>query len=175
MSPPGARPRWSEPEVCRDDSLEWRLDVRHLVAEERYLLRRPGRSSTERLGDFTRTGRGREGVPRLPCAHTGAPASPLQGPLPPRSVRMPSARCTCALLTAGCHPENPWRLISEQLGALRDSQENVDSQTCNNIHSFLKMHLRGFPGGAVVENPPANAGDTGASPGLGRSHMPRSN
>ena len=33
----------------------------------------------------------------------------------------------------------------------------------------------GFPGGAVVENPPANAGDTGSSPGPGRSHMPRSN
>ena len=31
--------------------------------------------------------------------------------------------------------------------------------------------LQGFPGGAVVENPPANAGDTG----LGRSHMPQSN
>ena len=27
----------------------------------------------------------------------------------------------------------------------------------------------GFPGGAVVKNPPANTGDTG------RSHMPRSN
>ena len=34
---------------------------------------------------------------------------------------------------------------------------------------------QGFPGGAVVENPPANAGDTGVSPGPGRSHMPRSN
>ena len=33
----------------------------------------------------------------------------------------------------------------------------------------------GFPGGAVVENLPAYAGDTGSSPGLGRSHMPRSN
>ena len=33
----------------------------------------------------------------------------------------------------------------------------------------------GFPGGAVVENLPANAGDTGSSPGLGRSHMPGSN
>ena len=29
-----------------------------------------------------------------------------------------------------------------------------------------------FPGGAVVKNPPANAGDTGSSPGLGRTHMP---
>ena len=35
--------------------------------------------------------------------------------------------------------------------------------------------MTGFPGGAVVENLPANAGDTGSSPGLGRSHMPRSN
>ena len=31
-----------------------------------------------------------------------------------------------------------------------------------------------FPGGAVVESLPANAGDTGLSPGLGRSHMPQS-
>ena len=34
---------------------------------------------------------------------------------------------------------------------------------------------RGFPGGSVVKNPPANTGDTGSSPGLGRSHMPRNN
>ena len=27
----------------------------------------------------------------------------------------------------------------------------------------------------MVKNLPANAGDTGSSPGLGRSHMPRSN
>ena len=27
----------------------------------------------------------------------------------------------------------------------------------------------------MVESPPANAGDTGSSPGLGGSHMPRSN
>ena len=34
---------------------------------------------------------------------------------------------------------------------------------------------KGFPGGAVVENLPANAENTGSSPGLGRSHMLRSN
>ena len=39
----------------------------------------------------------------------------------------------------------------------------------------LKRYYRGFPGGTVVKNPPANAGDTGLSPGPGRSHMPRSN
>ena len=39
----------------------------------------------------------------------------------------------------------------------------------------VKIPFVGFPGGAVVENLPANAGDTGSSPGLGRSHMPWSN
>ena len=39
----------------------------------------------------------------------------------------------------------------------------------------LRDKQRGFPGGAVVENLPANAGNTGSSPGLGRSHMPQSN
>ena len=37
------------------------------------------------------------------------------------------------------------------------------------------LRIRGFPGGAVVGSPPANAGDVGSSPGLGGSHMPRSN
>ena len=36
----------------------------------------------------------------------------------------------------------------------------------------LKNQVRGFPGGTVVKNPPANAGDVGSSPGLRRSHMP---
>ena len=27
----------------------------------------------------------------------------------------------------------------------------------------------GFPGGSVIKNPPANAGDAGSVPGLGRS------
>ena len=38
-----------------------------------------------------------------------------------------------------------------------------------------EKECRDFPGGAVVKNPPAKAGDKGLSPGRGRSHMPRSN
>ena len=42
----------------------------------------------------------------------------------------------------------------------------------------MKLSLKpikvGFPGGAVVQSLPANAGDTGSSSGLGRSHMLRS-
>ena len=50
-------------------------------------------------------------------------------------------------------------------------------QTKKLLHSKENHHQNekaGFPSGAVVENLPANAGDTGSSPGLGRSHMPRS-
>ena len=39
----------------------------------------------------------------------------------------------------------------------------------------LETNNRDFPGGTVVKNPPANAGDTGSIPGPGRSHMPWSN
>ena len=35
--------------------------------------------------------------------------------------------------------------------------------------------FRDFPGGAVVKNSPANAGDMDSIPGPGRSHMPWSN
>ena len=45
---------------------------------------------------------------------------------------------------------------------------------CPSTDEWIKK-MWGFPGGAVVQNLPANAGDMGSSPGLGRSHMPRSN
>ena len=41
-------------------------------------------------------------------------------------------------------------------------------------YSELKA-FKDFPGGAVVKDLPANAGDMGSSPGWERSHMLRSN
>ena len=41
--------------------------------------------------------------------------------------------------------------------------------------TIIQKESWGFPGGAVVESLPASAGHTGSSPGLGGSHMPRSN
>ena len=41
--------------------------------------------------------------------------------------------------------------------------------------TIKKSTNTGFPGGAVVRNLPASAGDTGSSPGPGISHIPRSN
>ena len=40
---------------------------------------------------------------------------------------------------------------------------------------LYKEVIWGLPGGSVVKNLPANAGDTGSVPDLGRSHMPQSN
>ena len=51
-------------------------------------------------------------------------------------------------------------------------KNRIQNSVCS-INS--KIVSLGFLGGAVVKNPPANAGDTGLSPGPGRSHMPRSN
>ena len=43
------------------------------------------------------------------------------------------------------------------------------------MRKCLKMYTRDFPGGAVVKNLPANAGDTGSIPGTGRPNIPQSN
>ena len=58
---------------------------------------------------------------------------------------------------------------------LRDMLENLFILLINMKPMELIITMGGFPGGAVVKNPPANAGDTGSSPDPGRSHMPRSN
>ena len=45
------------------------------------------------------------------------------------------------------------------------------------VHSEEAVKTVGgdFPGGPVVRNPPANAGDIGSIPGPGRFHMPSNN
>ena len=54
--------------------------------------------------------------------------------------------------------------------AIRNSTHGYKSKLIT-----IKKRFEDFPGGAVVKNPPAYAGDTGPSPGLGRSHMSWSN
>ena len=56
--------------------------------------------------------------------------------------------------------------IQHSIGSLSDS---------NQTRKRNKRYPRDFSGGTVVKNPPANAGDTGLSPGPGESHMPQSN
>ena len=56
------------------------------------------------------------------------------------------------------------------LQAVQCGQNKQTNKVFKLLAHFKK--LGGFPGGTVVGNPPADAGDTGLSPGLGRSHMP---
>ena len=43
------------------------------------------------------------------------------------------------------------------------------------LQEKIKIFVLSFPCGSVVKNLPANAGDAGSIPGLGRSHMPQGN
>ena len=60
----------------------------------------------------------------------------------------------------------------EQIGLVKMYRAKYYRKT---IYKMLTEVISGFPGGTVVKNPPAKAGDTGSSPGPERSHMLRSN
>ena len=55
----------------------------------------------------------------------------------------------------------------------KNLEDQINEEEIGNLPE--KEFRVGFPGGTVVKNLPANAGDTGSIPGLGRSHMARSN
>ena len=66
-----------------------------------------------------------------------------------------------------------------QVGKIRKEtvpqRENIGSKPAlqEDSVSYKKSKNSGdFPGGPVVKNPPANAGDTGSIPGPGGSHVP---
>ena len=62
-----------------------------------------------------------------------------------------------------------WR---HQVFSIGHWKVNAVQRTCGHW-KYSVQHV--FPGGSVVENPPANAGDTGSIPGPGRSHRPWNN
>ena len=64
--------------------------------------------------------------------------------------------CLEALALALCHAAGPSLYLAGSL----------------TLRYPLKNHMPGFPGGSVVKNPPANSGDTGSTPDLGRFYMP---
>ena len=68
-------------------------------------------------------------------------------------------------------PQRERKLPHTENTEMWEAMKNNEKEKYENI----KIKQLGFPGGAVVGNLPANAGDTGSSPGLGGSHMPRSN
>ena len=96
---------------------------------------------------------------------------------PPRDLQ---PQCLPAGL--GCHglknprePAWPEQGGEGRLGRERKCPVSTVFPSLVDTDAIKNLVYRDFPGGAVVENLPANAGDTGSSPGLGGSHMPRSN
>ena len=66
------------------------------------------------------------------------------------------------------------KLPKEAKDLYSENYKTVMKEIKDDTNRWRNIPCLGFPGGAVVEGLPANAGDTGSSPGLGRSHMPRS-
>ena len=50
--------------------------------------------------------------------------------------------------------------------------DQTGDRTTSDLEITYKRQIQGFPGGSVVKNPPANAGDTSSIPDPGRSHVP---
>ena len=67
------------------------------------------------------------------------------------------------------------RETAESTIILRDFNAPLSEVNRSSRQKIIKNIVEGFPGGTVVGNPPANAGDTGSSPVPGTSHMPWSN
>ena len=65
------------------------------------------------------------------------------------------------------------KLYINMISMERGTDKRWGARGCREAN--LKERLEDFPGGAVVKNLPANAGDTGSIPVPGRSHMPWSN
>ena len=104
-------------------------------------------------------------------------------PAPPRELLVPQAAVAARSLwlqwVPGSDGAAPTRYFTVQLRELPRGQWQTYSSSVSHEATACAVDRypeRGFPGGAVVESLPANnAGDTGSSPGLGGSHMPRSN
>ena len=58
--------------------------------------------------------------------------------------------------------------MTERLSTARRSPKR-------SITREIKRNPQDVPGGPVLKNPPANAGDVGLIPGVGRSHKQQSN
>ena len=65
-----------------------------------------------------------------------------------------------------------WNTRAFEMNAILDIQSGLlPSDCCPTFLSFKKGTQWGFPGGSVVKNLSANAGDSSSNPGQGRFHV----
>ena len=80
------------------------------------------------------------------------------------------------LNSTACHHSHCWFVIKLFISMKDTPHKYIGRREVWDVASAIKYFLYlGFPGGAVVKNLPANAGDMGSIPGPGRSHMPQNN
>ena len=89
------------------------------------------------------------------------------------------AQVSCAPHTLGgraclVHPHLP-RAGHDALILKGGKRHKLQSPSTWDLNSGVRYTLQRSAGASVVENPPANAGDMGFIPDLGRSHMPWGN
>ena len=104
------------------------------------------------------------------------------GSIPGQGTKIPHASGQVSLHAATTKPAHPGahtpqleRSLSAVTREVREPQWKIPHAATKIPHATTKTCRRDFPGGAAVKNLPANAGDMGSIPGLGRSHMPWSN
>ena len=74
--------------------------------------------------------------------------------------------------------KNKQTKMNNTINEIKNSPEGINNRKTEaeeRISDLEDKIVEGFPGGTVDGSEPANAGDTGSSPGLGGSHMPCSN
>ena len=109
-----------------------------------------------------------------------------------QSYNMNLARCNAILRRCSSHPRHsahsrPWHKARNAVFCdikelcIKYDIHKEEKRTCKsqeeNVPMSHKKHTKKNPmrSSLVVENPPANAGNTGLIPSLGRSHMPWDN
>ena len=93
----------------------------------------------------------------------------------------------CLMMQATCQDQS-WTQLQHQLEKARQQlRTTLEGGILETHHAWIhlpqiptqmvesKVNCKDFPGGPVVKDPSANAGDTGLISGLGRFHMPRGN
>ena len=105
-----------------------------------------------------------------PPSHTHPPQVTSSSPLP-AEFNFPSSIASYKWKHTACIPS----CLSFLVCLMSAVAHSGSSSSLCSSGLYQQATPRDFPGGAVVKNPPANAGDTGSIPGLGSSHMPRTN
>ena len=119
-------------------------------------------------------------------AHSAFDHSPP--PSPHRELRLPLGRPTprtCVLVWGFIFVGTHFLFAAGCLLSIQESGTPLQFPSClvtsfsdtasSMVQVWTETEIQGFPGGSVVKNPPANAGDMGSIPGPGGSHMPQSN